>query len=104
MECISRTGKSISEIIEPYNKYFNTGEINTKVGDKEEVQNKIALIKQRYGDGQINEMDGLSISYPDVWFIVRGSNTEPMLRLIVESADKARMEQVRDEVLGIIRG
>lgn len=104
LEHISRTGKTIAEIIQPYDTYFNTGEINTKVNSKEEVQNKIALIKQRYGDGEINEMDGLFISYPDVWFIVRGSNTEPMLRLIVESADKQRMEQVRDEVLGVIRG
>ncbi|MFN8566635.1 MAG: hypothetical protein U0Z44_03750 [Kouleothrix sp.] len=66
---------------------------------------KMAELAQRYGDGKIERLDGISVSY-DTWhFNVRGSNTEPLLRLNLESvASPAEMQQKRDEVLRIIRG
>jgi phosphomannomutase len=103
MEMLAKTGKKMSELLEPLEaKYFISGEINTKVPD---VKAKMAELAQRYSDGKIEHMDGVSVSY-DTWhFNVRGSNTEPLLRLNLESvASPAEMEQKRDEVLAIIRG
>ncbi len=102
MEMLAKTGKKMSELLEPLEaKYFISGEINTKVPD---VKAKMAELAQRYSDGKIEHMDGVSVSY-DTWhFNVRGSNTEPLLRLNLESvASPAEMEQKRDEVLAIIR-
>jgi phosphomannomutase len=69
-----------------------------------EVPKKLAAIEARYTDAQIAKMDGISVDYPDWHFNVRGSNTEPLLRLNLEAATPEMMEKKRDEVLSIIRG
>ena len=82
-------------------RYFISGEINTEVSDPEA---KMALIADRYGDGEIGHLDGVSVDYPDWHFNVRPSNTEPLLRLNLESLlSREHMEEKRDEVLGLIR-
>ncbi len=73
---------SFSEVFSPYKKYFNSGEINFKVKN---VAEKIAEIEKIYSDGQINKLDGLTVEYSDWWFNLRGSNTEPVIRLNLES-------------------
>ena len=61
-------------------------------------------IAERYSDGELSELDGISIDYDDWHFNVRPSNTEPLLRLNLESlVSQEHMEQKRDEVLGLIR-
>ena len=60
-------------------------------------------IRTKYADGRMFELDGISVEYSDWWFNVRASNTEPLLRLIVEAKDKATMEAKRDEILAVIR-
>ena len=68
-------------------------------------QAKIEAIRARYGDARMTELDGLSIDYADWHFNVRPSNTEPLLRLCLESlVSPAHMEAKRDEVLSLIRG
>ena len=102
MEMIARTGQKMSELLAPLeSQYFISGEINSKVAD---VKAKMAELAERYSDGKIEQLDGVSVSY-DTWhFNVRGSNTEPLLRLNLESvASPAEMEAKRDEVLAIIR-
>ena len=102
MEMIAKTGKKMSELLAPLEaQYFISGEINSKVAD---VKAKMAELAERYSDGTIEQLDGVSVSY-DTWhFNVRGSNTEPLLRLNLESvASPAEMEARRDEVLAIIR-
>ena len=102
MEMIAKTGKKMSELLAPLEaQYFISGEINSKVAD---VKAKMAELAERYSDGKIEQLDGVSVSY-DTWhFNVRGSNTEPLLRLNLESvASPAEMEAKRDEVLAIIR-
>lgn len=96
----SESNKPISEYIKPYQKYFHSGEINSTVKNQEEV---IKKIEKKYGDGEINKLDGITIEYPDFWFNVRGSNTEPKLRLNLEARNKELMDEKRDEVLKIIR-
>lgn len=61
-------------------------------------------IRKKYADGNMYELDGISSEYPNWWFNVRSSNTEPLLRLIVEADSEALMEEKRDELLKLIRG
>jgi len=97
---LSLSGQKFSEYIKPFKKYFHSGEINSRVEDSDE---KIKEIKDKYKDGQQNDLDGITIEYPDFWFNVRGSNTEPLLRLNLEAKTKVLMEEKRDEVLKIIK-
>ena len=60
-------------------------------------------LRQKYGNGTMIELDGLSIEFPDWWFNVRPSNTEPLVRLNLEAKNRQLMEQKRDEVLAVIR-
>lgn len=100
---LSKQDKPLSEIVAGYQRYVSSGEVNTKVASREEVDAKVEEIKQKYSDGEQVTIDGVKVSYPDCWFSVRASNTEPLIRLIVEAKDPALMEQKRDELLAIIR-
>jgi phosphomannomutase len=102
LEKLSVEGKRMSELLEPYRStYFISGEINSQVADGEA---RMAELEERYGDARISHLDGVSVDYDDWHFNVRPSNTEPLLRLCLESlVSPADMERRRDEVLGIIR-
>lgn len=89
LEELSKIGKKLSEYARPFKKYHNSGEVNFTVAN---AQSKIAELKVRYADGEQNELDGLSVAYDNWWFNVRPSNTEPLLRLIVEAKTKEMME------------
>jgi phosphomannomutase len=103
LELISREGRSLSELMSEFrSRYFISGEINSEVADQDAKMREIA---ERYSDGEIGFLDGVSIDYPDWHFNVRPSNTEPLLRLNLESlVSREDMESKRDEVLGLIRG
>jgi phosphomannomutase len=90
----------ISEQIKPYKKYFQSGEINRNVNDKNSV---FTAIENKYSSAEINKLDGVTITYPDFWFNVRGSNTEPKIRLNLEAISQEIMEKKRDEVLELIK-
>ncbi len=93
---------TLSQLLSSYSRYVPSGEINSTVADQAA---KVAEIKTRYADLELDELDGLTVQSPDGWwFNVRASNTEPLLRLNVEAPDAATMERVRDEVLALIRG
>ena len=98
---MAETGKPISELVAHLRRYFHSGEINSEVPDKDAV---LAKLKETYADGAQHELDGLKVSYPDWWFNVRPSNTEPVLRLNLEAKTKEMMEEKREELLAIIRG
>jgi phosphomannomutase len=102
LELLGRKGATLSELLAPYtSRYFISGEINSEVADP---QAKMDQLKERYADADQRELDGISIDYDDWHFNVRPSNTEPLLRLTLESlVSKADMEAKRDEVLGLIR-
>lgn len=95
----SQAGKNVADFVAPYKKYFASGEINRTVNDPKDVLERVA---QKYSDGQINRLDGVSVTYPDFWFNVRASNTEPKIRLNLEALDQATMEKRRDEVLSLM--
>jgi phosphomannomutase len=102
LELISLDGRTLAELMDEFrSKYFISGEINSEVDDPAA---KMAEIEQRYADGEITKLDGISVDYPDWHFNVRPSNTEPLLRLNLESLiSREDMERRRDEVLGLIR-
>jgi phosphomannomutase len=102
LELLSVEGRRMSELMSEFrSKYFISGEINSEVGDQEAKMEEIA---EQYSDGEITRLDGVSVDYPDWHFNVRPSNTEPLLRLNLESLiSREHMEQKRDEVLGLIR-
>lgn len=102
LEMLSTSGKRMSELLaELEAKYFISGEINSKVADP---QGKIEELVQRYSDGRVERLDGVSVIYPDWHFNVRASNTEPLLRLNLEAKTREEMERRRDELIAIIRG
>jgi phosphomannomutase len=104
LELMSKKGKSLHELLTPLNqRYFISGEINTKLASMDEVPHKLREIAERYAGGRQYNLDGLSVEYPGWHFNVRPSNTEPLLRLNLEAASAGMMEQKRDEVLSLIR-
>jgi len=102
LELLSTRGARMSELLEPYrSKYFISGEINSQVSDQ---QAKLEELASKYEDGHQYHLDGLSVEYDDWHFNVRSSNTEPLLRLCLESLRSDEdMERRRDEVLAVIR-
>ena len=102
LELLSVEGAKLSELLEPLrSKYFISGEINSEVEDQDGKMKEIAA---RYSDGEISELDGISVDYDDWHFNVRPSNTEPLLRLNLESVrSEEHMQEKRDELLGLIR-
>jgi phosphomannomutase len=102
LELLSIEGAKLSGLLDRYrSKYFISGEINTEVADPAA---KVKQLTERYSDGRLTDLDGVSVDY-DTWhFNVRMSNTEPLLRLNLESVDSVQdMERRRDEVLEVIR-
>jgi len=101
LELLGTTGKRFSEIVAPLRaRYHLSGEVNSKVAD---VPRALARLEERYADGRVTRMDGVCVDYDDWHFNVRGSNTEPLLRLNLEAYSRAAMEARRDEVLALIR-
>jgi phosphomannomutase len=100
LEIFSEAGKPVSQVIGEYDTRFRSGEINSHVSD---ARAKMKEIAEKYKDGEIDYLDGVTVQYPDWWLNVRPSNTEPLLRLNVEGDTKPLMEQHRDEALALIR-
>ena len=96
----SLENKLSDKITELEAKYFLSGEINSKVDDPLVVLSKV---KEKYKDGEINELSGVAIRYPDWHFVVRPSDNEPLVRLTVEANSKELVDQKTQELLNIIR-
>jgi len=102
LQLMSDENKKLSELVDDMiSKYPCSGEINSTVDD---ADTKIKFLKEKYSDGMIDELDGLSVEFPDWRFNIRKSNTEPLLRLNVESkGSKDLMQKKTNELLKIIR-
>lgn len=96
----SQSGQTVADYIKPYQKYFSSGEINSDVNDKDAV---LSALLEKYSDGQVSRLDGISITYPDFWFNVRPSNTENKMRLNLEAVSEPIMKARTAEVLQIIK-
>jgi phosphomannomutase len=104
LELMSRKNMTLHDLLKPLReKYFISGEINTRVSDIATVKARLASLADRYKDGKTYTLDGFSAEFPEWHFNVRGSNTEPMLRLNLEALTPELMATKRDEVLALIR-
>lgn len=101
LQMMSKQNTKLSKLVEQFtNKYFISGELNFHVDKATEL---LKEIEQRYSDGTIEHIDGVSISYSDWRFNLRSSNTEPLIRLNVESTNKQKMEEKTAELIAIIK-
>jgi len=100
-DVLSRAKRSLSELVAPLRRYSASGEINTKVRDIDVVLQGIE--KEHRGYAEISHLDGLLVQYPDWWFNLRPSNTEPVLRLNLEAGTQEAMGKKRDAILSRIR-
>ena len=96
LNILSENDKPVSELIKPLKKYASSGEMNFEVEDKEVTMKELA---KKFSDGQYDDLDGVTIQFKDWWFNVRPSNTEPLLRLNVETLNQEMLE----EKLGVLR-
>ncbi len=100
LDVLAEEGKPLSELIAPLRRYSSSGEINRRVAD---VGGLLAALEADHaGEAEIVKLDGLLVRYPDWWFNVRASNTEPVVRLNLEAGDAAAMALRRDEILARI--
>lgn len=101
LSLLSNGNKPLSEVVEPIDNRFRSGEINLKVEDKPAA---ISRVKSHFTEkgGAIDEFDGLTVEFPDRWFNLRASNTEPLLRVNVEGDSPEAMAELKDEVLWVI--
>jgi phosphomannomutase len=101
LEALSLYDGTMSELLQPFQRYSASGEINSEVEDQQATIEKLADI---YAEAKQDRSDGLTVEYEDWWFNCRPSNTEPLLRLNLEAGTPKLMETKRDEVLAHIRG
>jgi len=100
LEVLVAEDRPLSELMRPLRRYAATGEINRRVGDVEAV---LAAVRADHADApEVSDLDGLLVRYPDWWFNLRPSNTEPVLRLNLEADSQARMEEERERMLARI--
>ena len=93
---LRETGRTLSELIEPLNRYHATGEVNFRVEDKEGMIRELAEV---FADGEVDYLDGITVQYADWWFNVRPSNTEPFLRLVLEARTRELMDEKKAVLL-----
>ena len=101
LEAMSESGRPLSELLEPFERYVDSGEINFEVDDQKAAIERAA---EAFADGKQDRTDGLTIEFADWWFNLRPSNTEPLLRLNLEARDEASMISNRDRVAAVIGG
>ncbi len=92
VKIMEKTGKTLRELVKPFDKYFQSREINIELQDSAGTD-IIEMLKDKYNDGKQNFLDGITVEFPDWWFNVRPSNTEPVIRLVVEADTKELMDQ-----------
>ena len=100
LEALSVANVPLSELRKPFERYAASGEINTKVSDPLAV---IEAVAGHFADAEQDRLDGLTVDLGDWWFNLRPSNTEPLLRLNLEAADRAACDAHTEEVLALIR-
>src|SRR5262249_41755658 len=98
-------GKTLSQLLAKVRRYHSTGEINFHVEDKAGM---ITSLKQRYSQGRADELEGIRVEFGDLgksewwWFNVRPSNTEPLLRMIVEASSARLRDQKKAELIALL--
>jgi len=100
LELLSKADRELGEILEDIDPYVRSGEINSRVTN---IEHKIEAVAATFSDGQIDRVDGLTVQYPDWWFNLRPSNTEPLLRLNAEADNRDLLDAKVKKLLEMIR-
>jgi phosphomannomutase len=100
MQAISESGKKLSELVDEYHIYTMGPEINFEV---ENPAQSLEALRNAFRDGQQDKLDGLTVNYPDKWFNIRVSNTEPVIRLNAEAANQADLDALVQKIKDVIR-
>jgi phosphomannomutase len=104
LKILARTDKNINQLVEEFKSWFNSGEINIESENPEKnMADLTPLLKEKYADGKLKELDGLTVEYPDWWFNLRPSNTEPFLRLVIEAKTKDLLDEKIRETTEMIK-
>jgi phosphomannomutase len=103
LELLSEQDQPLSQVLAPLDPYVRSGEINSEVADIKAVMAKVEEHYRKAG-ATIDKLDGLTVEYPDWWFNLRPSNTQPLLRLNVEASNREQLKEKTDEVLRLVRG
>jgi phosphomannomutase len=104
LKLLNKRGKPLSELLAPLRgRYHQSGEINIEIADKDRVLQEIES-KYRKSGGKIGHLDGVSVDFPDFWFNVRPSNTEPLIRLRLEARSREVAEKRTQEVVDFLKG
>jgi phosphomannomutase len=96
---VSAENRPLSGLIEPFERYPTSGEINLEVTDREEL---LAKLEPQYKDAKVDHLDGLSVDYPDWWFNARPSHTESLMRVNVGAVSRALLKEKQQVLLGQI--
>jgi len=99
LQILNSEQKPFSKIIAPFKKYFASGEINFEVNNPDEI---LSLAEQKHSGAQIKKIDGLTVIYPDWWFNLRKSNTEPLIRLNLEADSAELLEEKKKEISSLV--
>ena len=100
LELISVENRPLHQMVKEIDPYVRSGEINSRVKSATE---RIEAVKMAFSDAEHDMLDGLTITYPNFWFNLRPSNTEPLLRLNIEADSPALLEDTKTKLLKIIR-
>ncbi|MGC8915562.1 MAG: phosphomannomutase/phosphoglucomutase [Thermoanaerobaculum sp.] len=100
LNLLRREGRPLSELVAPLRAYARTGEVNFPVANKEDV---ISALAEVFADGKVDFLDGITVEFADWWFNVRPSNTEPLLRLVMEAKSAELLAEKRKDVEAVIR-
>ncbi len=99
MQALTDSGKKLSELVDEYRRYAMIAETNFETTAKEKIFEEL---KKEYADGEQDMLDGLTVNYPDFWFNMRASNTEPVMRLNAEAATQAQLDLLVGRLTAII--
>ncbi len=102
LELLNEEGKSLGDLIEPLEKYYQSGEVNFVV--MEDKVAKMNEVEQVFGDGNVSHLDGLTVEYSDWWFNLRLSNTEPLIRLNIEANSQRLLDEKKKILEKLIIG
>lgn len=106
LKILSIEKKPIGELVEPFGKYFDSGEINLEIKNQEQTTDMIQKLKEKYKNGKTNELDGITIDFWDRegwWFNLRPSNTEPLVRLVAEAKTKNLLDKKVRELTALVK-
>jgi len=99
LNVLSRSDQPFSELVAPLLRYHTTGEVDFRAADQD---GKLALLERHFSDGEITHLDGITVRYPDWWFNVRKSNTEPVLRLTLEARTADELESAKSRLFDLL--